>query len=350
MSGFWIKWEKGLTRKPEVLQLAARLMVPPIQAAGALMLVMEWLDDNVSDFDDDGDARLELGAMQPSFLDGIVGISGFAEALAEVEWLRQDGQTLVFVNAGKHNGITAKNRADAALRKRISRENNPVTDSRDNLPRPTRRAVFERDRYTCVYCNKSSTVMRERNTRRALLSIDHIVPVTRGGGHNIENLATACRKCNQTKTNRLPEEAGMTLEFLQKGLVCSENKVTYLSQQSVTDLGHLCSVSESALPSVSKEEAIYQAYPRKQGRKEALKAIAKALSSLSFEEPPRDHAWLLGRVQAYAAAVALWPAGDERFIPHPATWFNKGNYDDDPTTWVRTTADTGAKIYKAPFA
>ncbi len=41
---------------------------------------------------------------------------------------------------------------------------------------------------------------------------------------------------------------------------------------------------------------------------------------------------------AYRDATALWPNGDKQFIPHPATWYNRGSYDDDPETWKRVEA------------
>lgn len=73
---------------------------------------------------------------------------------------------------------------------------------------------------------------------------------------------------------------------------------------------------------------IYEAYPRKVGPAAALKAISKALKA----KPPAD---LLAATQAYANAVKTWPEPDKCFIPHPATWFNRGSYDDDPATWQR---------------
>lgn len=74
--------------------------------------------------------------------------------------------------------------------------------------------------------------------------------------------------------------------------------------------------------------AIYKAFPRRVGKKAALKAIKGALATTSAAE-------LLQAVQAFAAAVAKWPAADRKFIPHPATWFNRGSYEDDPKEWER---------------
>lgn len=84
---------------------------------------------------------------------------------------------------------------------------------------------------------------------------------------------------------------------------------------------------EDPLP-IPAEEQVYAAYPKKVGRKEALRAIAKALKANTADK-------LLERTKAYAEAVANWPTDDMRFVPHPATWFNQGRYDDDPEQWNR---------------
>lgn len=59
-----------------------------------------------------------------------------------------------------------------------------------------RRAVFERDDYTCRYCGQ----------RGVRLECDHVIPVSRGGEHGMENLATACRTCNRSKRDKTLEE------------------------------------------------------------------------------------------------------------------------------------------------
>jgi 5-methylcytosine-specific restriction endonuclease McrA len=72
-------------------------------------------------------------------------------------------------------------------------------------PRPqmrlTRREVFVRDRYTCQYCGKQ--------TRD--LTIDHVLPRHRGGGHTWDNLVAACRSCNHRKAGFTPQEARMAM-------------------------------------------------------------------------------------------------------------------------------------------
>jgi 5-methylcytosine-specific restriction endonuclease McrA len=72
-------------------------------------------------------------------------------------------------------------------------------------PRPrvklSKREVFRRDNYTCQYCGK----------RTGHLTIDHVMPRHRGGGHKWDNLVAACPSCNRRKGGRTPTEAGLPL-------------------------------------------------------------------------------------------------------------------------------------------
>lgn len=124
MAEAWIKWTKGLHRKREVLGVAARLGFTPAHAAGLCMIFWEWLDDNVSDktMDENGNARVTLGALPPVFVDNLVGTSGFAAALTAEDWLCCRSGSLVVPNYGRHNGQTAKERALTGARVHRHRE------------------------------------------------------------------------------------------------------------------------------------------------------------------------------------------------------------------------------------
>ena len=54
-----------------------------------------------------------------------------------------------------------------------------------------RKAVFERDHYTCQYCGKKG----------GILEVDHVIPFSKGGSDDMSNLVTSCRKCNRQKNN-----------------------------------------------------------------------------------------------------------------------------------------------------
>ena len=67
----------------------------------------------------------------------------------------------------------------------------------------TRKALFYRDKYRCQYCGAFPGVKE--------LTIDHVLPVSRGGRSNWENCVLACVKCNARKGNRTPAESRMKL-------------------------------------------------------------------------------------------------------------------------------------------
>jgi len=77
-----------------------------------------------------------------------------------------------------------------------------IPDGKRQL-RPTRKNVFLRDEHTCQYCDFSG---KEKD-----LNIDHVIPRSKGGKSNWDNLVTSCRKCNTDKADRTPGQAGMTL-------------------------------------------------------------------------------------------------------------------------------------------
>lgn len=62
----------------------------------------------------------------------------------------------------------------------------------------SRRAVFSRDNHRCQYCGSHTH-----------LTIDHVIPRSRGGATSWENIVTSCAPCNAHKGDRLPREVGM---------------------------------------------------------------------------------------------------------------------------------------------
>ncbi|MBY0371579.1 HNH endonuclease [bacterium] len=67
----------------------------------------------------------------------------------------------------------------------------------------SRANVYLRDDHRCQYCY-------QRYTDREL-TLDHVMPVVRGGKKTWENIVTACIRCNQRKGDRKPEEVGLKL-------------------------------------------------------------------------------------------------------------------------------------------
>jgi 5-methylcytosine-specific restriction endonuclease McrA len=64
----------------------------------------------------------------------------------------------------------------------------------------TRRAVFARDSWTCQYCGARSN-----------LTVDHVIPKSKGGGSSWDNIVASCAPCNRRKGDALPRQVGMQL-------------------------------------------------------------------------------------------------------------------------------------------
>ena len=86
--------------------------------------------------------------------------------------------------------------------------------------------VIWRDQNTCQYCSK------EEESR--VLTIDHVVPRSKGGKNTWENLVTACKKCNQKKGNKPPKEANMKL--LREPKRPKSNILRTIGKKQISDL------------------------------------------------------------------------------------------------------------------
>jgi 5-methylcytosine-specific restriction endonuclease McrA len=65
----------------------------------------------------------------------------------------------------------------------------------------SRQNIFKRDGQKCQYCGSAKS-----------LTLDHVIPKSRGGKSSWQNLVAACNKCNSVKGDKTPEEAGMLLK------------------------------------------------------------------------------------------------------------------------------------------
>tara|TARA_R110001583_G_scaffold81124_2_gene216859 strand:+ start:4624 stop:5109 length:486 start_codon:yes stop_codon:yes gene_type:complete len=93
---------------------------------------------------------------------------------------------------------------------------------------PTRKNIYWRDKYTCQYCQEQFKYDK--------LSLDHVIPKSRGGARGWLNLVTCCTSCNQKKGNKTPSEASMTLF-----------KVPCVPKTSIIDLYHHINVPQNWL-------------------------------------------------------------------------------------------------------
>lgn len=118
MAGDWIKIELITPDKPEVVQMAALLRIDQDAVFGKLFRVWAWADQNSVD-----GSGMKITA---AFIDRLTSKRGFADALRTVDWLKGDDCDLMFPNFGRHNGATAKARAETNRRVANHRERNAV--------------------------------------------------------------------------------------------------------------------------------------------------------------------------------------------------------------------------------
>ena len=78
-----------------------------------------------------------------------------------------------------------------------------VVPQKQLAPPLTNRALFRRDQGTCLYCGKDFLDIE--------LTRDHVIPVSKGGLDDWDNVVSACRRCNHFKGNRLVQDCGVRL-------------------------------------------------------------------------------------------------------------------------------------------
>lgn len=89
-----------------------------------------------------------------------------------------------------------------------------------------RNNVLWRDNYQCQYC--------KNHFHSDKLTLDHVIPKSRGGDNSWNNLVAACKKCNQKKGNKTPAESGMYP--IRKPYVPKANLLRTLSKEQISPI------------------------------------------------------------------------------------------------------------------
>ena len=123
------------------------------------------------------------------------------ESGAQVLLLNADYQPLSICSYRKAVILSFKNKV-RVLSKRVIRLVNYVRIPFSRLmgTAPTRNLIMKRDGYICSYCGAKEQ-----------LTIDHILPTSKGGQNTWENMTTCCLKCNSKKGDKLLKETNMIL-------------------------------------------------------------------------------------------------------------------------------------------
>jgi hypothetical protein len=85
----------------------------------------------------------------------------------------------------------------------VGHSHNPGNVHAGYVPPLNNETLFRRDAHVCMYCGQRFPSSQ--------LSRDHVTPLSRGGSDTWKNVVTACRRCNNLKAWRTPEQAKLQL-------------------------------------------------------------------------------------------------------------------------------------------
>ena len=174
MAGKAIRVNTNLAHMPMVYQIRRRTGLETAAVVGALICL--WIE---------ADKESRDGSMQGDLttIDIITNCVGFGHILAENGWATLEGDR---VRLHQHNPRVASKKG--RLWKGIPRHN------RRGIPAEIREQVAPPG-VACVACGSTERI-----------EVDHIVPVSRGGSDDIENLQPLCLKCNRSKSAKTMDE------------------------------------------------------------------------------------------------------------------------------------------------
>ena len=230
MAGDWIKLQKDTPDKPEVLAIAARLGIDPDAVTGKLIRIWSWFDTHTTN----GNAQ----SVTYAFLDRICGVTGFAEQVALVGWLEQNGHELTLPNFDFHNGETAKKRAMGKNRTEKHRSNAESNAESVTKPSPEKRRE-----------EKSNSVSKDTGDKSPLTTDEIIfsfgVPLLTNAGtpekqarsflgglrkaHGDETLVNTLRECMRAKPLQPLEWLAAALP--PKGTKAKNQPVSFAQQE-----------------------------------------------------------------------------------------------------------------------
>jgi hypothetical protein len=125
----WLKFEITTHDKPEVWQIAQQLNLDPDAVVGKLLRIWAWFDQQTTD----GNAPSVTRAL----LDRYTGVTGFVSAMIAAGWMTEADGVISLPNFERHNGQTAKTRAQTAKRVEKSRKSNAPCNARTVTPSVT---------------------------------------------------------------------------------------------------------------------------------------------------------------------------------------------------------------------
>lgn len=157
--------------------------------------------------------------------------------------------------------------------------------------------IKEENDYSCASCEKSEPEVQ--------LTLDHIIPTSKGGTNELDNIQPLCKSCNSSKKDKVSN-----LE-----VTGSNNGSNARTEENRTE--------ENRLNTAMEEFKVFWAvYPRKDGKKKAEQAWRR------IDNKKTPYEAILAGLKRHMDSEQ-WTKDDGRFIPHAATWINGERWNDE---------------------
>lgn len=182
MAGDWIKIEHALPDKPEVMEIANALAIDADAVVGKLIRVWTWFDIHT----ENGNANVTMTAL----LDRYTGVTGFVTEMQKVGWITESNGVLTINKFERHNGQTAKNRANT--NRRVAKLRKCNDDSVTNVTARTLQKPLPEKRR-----EEKIVVLSKDNTLSDAEEIYNLYPLKVGKKVGIDAIKKALKKTSK---------------------------------------------------------------------------------------------------------------------------------------------------------
>lgn len=159
-----------------------------------------------------------------------------------------------------------------------------------SLSKKTRFEIFKRDGFTCQYCGEHPPSI--------VLEVDHIIPVSKKGTDDFDNLITSCFDCNRGKSNK--ELSTMPQSTVEKTEQMVEKEAQYLEYKKV-----VAKIKRRTKKEVNEIENIYMSYFDKWCLSDRFKndSLTKFIKALGFHEVENAMHKACGKISDHRKSV-----------------------------------------------
>ena len=224
------------------------------------------------------------------------------------------------------------------------------------IPIETKIKLLEDSGGKCMICGKylyspGVSARAAIKLQTGAFHFDHIVPVQQGGRATLENIRVVCPKCNLSRKKILSfdEILAETMNSPQVAASFSESPPNPIQSnpiriQSESNPNPIRIQSPKSVKTLAPDNfnAFWSVYPKKVGKKDALKAWQKLKPDDALTKT------IVGGVRKWQASKQ-WAEDGGRFIPHPATFINGERWNDEcepaKQVYVPKNYDTGGDFF-----